>query len=204
MAQEAPLEQKEPAKPLSSADGQKKQAEDKDVEDVLLPVSVEVEEKGNDPAKVMAESGQTDPGPTDKQEEAGLSTWTKVGLGVGAAVAVGVAFALGGSSSDSPSFPSQENLVGTWRAQATRTDGSDSYTGVYTLFSGGAHTYDIYVASDGRKRGNGNWYQPPETYSLILRNDTGSLYQGEFSGDNFSTITLLTNDGRWRLTLTKM
>lgn len=160
----------------------------------------DVEEQIVDPEEVAEEVAEE----VKEGDTEGLSTWAKVGIGLGVALVAGVAIAAGGGSDD-PSFPTQESMVGTWNAQAIRTDGSDSYTGSYTLYNGGVHTYDIFVASDGeRKRGNGNWSQPTETYSLSLRNDTGSLYQGEFASDNFSNITLITSDGRWKLTLTKM
>lgn len=132
-----------------------------------------------------------------------LSPWTKAGIGAGVILVAGIALSGGGSSG--PSFPTEEKMVGTWNAQGVKTDGRDSYTGTYTLYNGGTHTYDIFVASfNERRTGNGTWYQAPETFSLVLKNDTGSLYQGDFVPGNLTTITLLTSDGRWRVTLTKM
>lgn len=142
---------------------------------------------------------------TEKHGAQNLSIRSKIGIGVGiAAIAVGIAVALGDNRSDGTSYPAQEDLVEVWSAQGVRTDRSDSYTGTYTLNSGGAHKYDISVASGGRKTGNGSWYHAPESYRLRLKNDTGSLYHGYFASEDFTTITLITDDGRWKLTLEKM
>lgn len=131
-----------------------------------------------------------------------LSPWTKAGIGAGVILVAGIALSGGGSSG--PTYPNEERLVGVWNAQGVRTDGSNSYTGTFTLSAGGTHTYDIILAANNeRKTGRGTWYNEPQTYSLILNNDSGSLYIGEFVPGNLSTITLTTSDGRWQLTLTK-
>jgi hypothetical protein len=139
---------------------------------------------------------------TTKQE--GMSTLTKVGIGVGVAAVVGVALALGGGSSDDgPKYATLEGMVGPWSAQAKSVDGR-TYTGVYTFYLGGSHTYDITISDGEVKRGRGNWRLDSLTGALSVENDTGTVYSGNFLEQNFSIIILSSNDGRWRLTLSKM
>lgn len=174
---------------------QQSQAERSNEEQVVEGQQVPDEEKTGQDA--VADDSRV-PG----EETTGLSTWSKVGIGAGVALVAAVALGGGGGSDGSSSV--REELIGAWSARAVRTDGSDSYTGTYTLDRNGTHTYDIYVGKSGHKTGNGNWTQPAETLTLILNNDTGSVYQGDFPNEEFNTITLMTSDGRWRLNLTKM
>jgi hypothetical protein len=147
----------------------------------------------------------------ENESPEGMSNATKVGIGIGVAAIVGIALAAGGGGGGSDSktiaFPTSANVVGSWSAVGTRSDGRESYTGTYTFSEGGRHTYDLYVNyvdTSENKVGNGRWELPAETFTLRVSNDTGSVYSGEFTNEFFNRISLTTTDGRWHLELTKI
>ena len=143
------------------------------------------------------------PEPSPKAESTGMSTGMKYTLGVGGAVValVGIAALAGGSSSDSsPTPPTDEQMVGPWQANASSADGR-TYTGTYTLYSGGSHSYDIYVSDGNHKVGSGAWKLVE--YDLEIRNYSGSTYRGTFAEGVKNTVTTYTTDGRWKNILTK-
>ena len=140
---------------------------------------------------------------TSKNEGEGMSTGMKYTLGVGGAVValVGIAALAGGGSSDSsPTPPTEEQMVGPWQANASSVDGR-TYTGTYTLYSGGSHSYDIYVSDGNHKVGSGAWKLVE--YDLEIRNYSGSTYRGTFTEGVKNTVTTYTTDGRWKNILTK-
>lgn len=146
------------------------------------------------------------PEPLPKVESTGMSTGMKYTLGVGGAVIaiVGIVALAGGSSSDSsdspPTPPTDAQMVGAWSAAANSVDGR-TYTGTYTLYSGGSHTYDIYVSDGRHKVGSGAWKLVD--YTLELRNFSGSTYRGTFAQGVTTSVTTVTTDSRWRTILTK-
>lgn len=140
---------------------------------------------------------------TSKYESEGMSTGMKYTLGIGGAVValVGIAALAGGGSSDSsPTPPTEAQMVGPWSAAANSVDGR-TYTGTYTLYSGGTHTYEIFVSDGQYKVGSGAWKLVE--YDLELRNFGGSTYRGTFSQGVKNTVTTVTTDHRWRNILTK-
>ncbi len=172
---------------------------------------VEVEEEGADVSSSVAQeatenSADKEAGDPETTKSEGMSTWTKVGIGAGVVAVVGIALAAGGGGGgdDGPSFPTNASMVGVWSAEGTRRDGSNSYTGTYTLYDGGASRYDLNLLDGAHLAGSGRWVQPAETLTLQIANDTGSVYVGEFAAGNFSTITLVTTNGNWQVVLTKM
>lgn len=178
-----------------------------------LPTVTKVETKSDAAAihsdekkqAVSEETTEPDAADSESTEDEGMSTTTKVVIGVGAAVAIGAALALGGggggSSSPDPILPpTVEQLLGDWGASATSNEHT-SYTGTYTLYVDGTHSYDLQFSEGYRKVGRGRW--KIDGYRLTLYNDTGSIYSGEFTPGNIVTITLSTNGG-WTLHLTNM
>ncbi len=151
-----------------------------------------------------AETTETSPKPeaTSKEGEEGMSTGMKYTLGVGGAVValVGIAALAGGSSDSSPTPPTDEQMLGPWSANASSFD-SRNYSGTYTLYSGGSHSYDIYVSDGNHKVGSGAWKLVG--YDLELRNYGGSTYRGTFAQGVKNTVTTYTTDGRWKNVLTK-
>ncbi|KJS03605.1 MAG: hypothetical protein VR65_01265 [Desulfobulbaceae bacterium BRH_c16a] len=166
----------------------------------IHPVIKERKKNGN-----VADRKKTVPAGSAEVAEEGWSTMTKVGIGVGAAAVVGVALAFAGGSGDSgPKLPTPEILVGKWNAQSRSLTDRRTYSGVYDLYTVGSHTYDIFVTGDNEhKRGRGTWILAEGTNTLQLKNDTGSIYIGEFLNEDFTTITIRTTDGRWETVLTK-
>lgn len=141
--------------------------------------------------------------PLPEVESEGMSTGMKYTLGVGGAVValVGIAALAGGSSSDSsPTPPTEEQMVGPWSADANSVDGR-TYSGTYTLYSGGSHSYDLYISDGRHKVGSGAWKLVD--YDLEIRNYSGSTYRGTFAQGVKNTVTTYTTDGRWKDTLTK-
>ncbi len=185
------------------AEGKKEAVVESDVAEPEAPVlSDQKKEKAADKTVESTETTTTNKPKTTKQE--GMSTLTKVGIGVGAVAVVGVALALGGGSSDDgPKYATPEGMVGPWSAQATSVD-RRTYTGVYTFYLGGSHTYDITISDGEVKRGRGNWRLDSLTGALSIQNDTGTVYRGNFAERDFSAIILNSNDGRWQLILSKM
>lgn len=156
--------------------------------------------------KQNAGTKDADKGKVAETQTSGMSTTTKVVIGVGAVALVGLAMAAGGSSgggTPDPVYPTSEILTGVWNSQGTRLDGGSSYSGVYTLNNYDTHSYDLTGNTGKRITGNGTWYLEPESYSLTINNDTGSTYKGDFVNEDYSTITLTTTDGRWRVVLTR-
>jgi hypothetical protein len=154
---------------------------------------------------IPAEDPKTSPAPKaiSKDDEKGMSTGMKYTLGVGGAVValVGIAALAGGGSSDSPPTPpTNEEMPGPWTANANSVDGR-TYSGTYTLYSGGSHSYDIYVSDGQHKVGSGAWKLVE--YDLELRNYNGSTYRGTFDQGVKNTVTTYTTDGRWKNVLTK-
>lgn len=153
-----------------------------------------------------AEKPETSPKPevTSKNDGEGMSTGMKYTLGVGGAVValVGIAaLAGGGSSSDSsPTPPTEEQMLGPWMADANSVD-SRTYTGTYTLYSGGTHSYEIFVSDGQHKVGSGAWKLVG--YDLELRNFGGSTYRGTFAQGVKNTVTTVTTDHRWKNILSK-
>lgn len=143
---------------------------------------------------------------SDEKSEEGFSTAAKIGIGVGVvAVIGGAALALsGGSGGDSgPQYPTAAELVGKWDGRGTAHDGERRYLGVYDLYAVGVHSYSI-VGNDGvHKEGRGTWSIAEGTNTLTIRNDSGSIYVGDFQGEIFTTISLTTTNDRWDLVLTK-
>lgn len=152
-----------------------------------------------------AETTETSPKPeaTSKEDDEGMSTGMKYTLGVGGAVValVGIAaLATGGSSDSTPTPPTEEQMLGPWTANANAVDGR-TYSGTYTLYSGGSHSYDIYVSDGNHKVGSGAWKLVD--YNFELRNYSGSTYRGTFAQGVKNTVTTYTTDGRWKNVLTK-
>jgi cytoskeletal protein RodZ len=151
-----------------------------------------------------AETPETSPTPeaTSKEGEEGMSTGMKYTLGVGGAVValVGIAALAGGSSDSPPTPPTEEQMLGPWTANANAVDGR-TYSGTYTLYSGGSHSYDIYVSDGNHKVGSGAWKLVD--YNFELRNYSGSTYRGTFAQGVKNTVTTYTTDGRWKNVLTK-
>lgn len=156
----------------------------------------------NSAGNVTAQKGKV-VGTVDKEDD-GLSTLQWVGIGAGVAVvAVGIA-ALASSSSDSgPKYPSETDIVGAWRGQGTCLVDTRTYDGTYTFYSGGTHIYDIYLSSGEHHTGRGTWSLPADSNSFTVNNDTGSVYKGDFQNEVFTSVTLYTTNGRWKVTLTK-
>lgn len=156
-------------------------------------------------AGAAAQEDAQQPADTDSGEKEGMSLVKKVAIGAGVAAAVGVSYALlSGSSDDGPRLPTPEEMVGQWRGQGTSQVDRRTYSGVYTLYAGGSHIYDVYVSDGERHRGRGTWTLSEGTNTLVIKNDTGSVYVGDFLDENFTTISMRTTDGRWALVLTKM
>lgn len=152
-----------------------------------------------------AENAETSPTPevASKDDGEGMSTGMKYTLGVGGAVValVGIAaLATGGSSDSPPTPPTEEQMLGPWTANANAVDGR-TYSGTYTLYSGGSHSYDIYVSDGNHKVGSGAWKLVD--YNFELRNYSGSTYRGTFAQGVKNTVTTYTTDGRWKNVLTK-
>jgi hypothetical protein len=143
------------------------------------------------------------------EQSQGLSTGAKIGIGVGVVALVGLALVAGGGGSSgssappAPTYPTTDMLLGVWNAQGTRLDGGSSYTGIYTLYNFDVHTYAIAGQDYERRTGGGRWSLALDSYSLTISNDTGSTYKGDFINEDYSTITLTTTDGRWRVVLTR-
>ena len=137
------------------------------------------------------------PPPTEKSEE-GLSTAAKVGIGVGIAAVVvgGAALLAGGSggsdggSSSGPRYPTAAELVGVWYAQGTSIEYRQTYAGIFNFYEIGNHVYDIYSNDGTHKQGRGSWSVTEGTNTLTIKNDTGSIYRGDFQSENYKTITL--------------
>ncbi len=173
---------------------------------------VEVEEEGVDVNSSVAEeatenSADNEAGDPETTKSESMSTWTKVGIGAGVVAVVGIALAAGGGGGDGdsgPSYPTNESMVGVWSAQGTQRVGSLTYTGSFTLYNGGASTYNLSLSDGDYLAGGGRWVQPAETLTLQIANDTGSVYKGEFVAGNFGTITMVTTNGDWQVVLTKM
>lgn len=139
----------------------------------------------------------------ESADEEGMSTLTKVGIGVGVVAAVGLVVGLASGSSDSsPSYPTNEGLLGAWHSEGLCLIDGRTYTGTYNFYAVGRHTYDI-TGEDGRKTGNGVWTLTEGPYSLRMENESGSIYVGEFAAGNYNSITMTTTDGRWQVTLTR-
>lgn len=162
--------------------------------------------------------GQSDPKGylvQDENEDEGFSTLEIVGMSAGAAAVVIGAAALigssGGSSSSTSStantttYPAVSDITGSWRGVGTAPSYGYSYDGTYTFSSGGGHVYDIIVNTGTleHKTGHGTWALTANSYTLTVRNDTGSVYVGNFAADNFKSINLQTSGGIWQLSLTK-
>ena len=155
------------------------------------------------PTETTETSPTLKPEATSKDDDKGMSTGMKYTLGVGGAVValVGIAALAGGGSSDSPPTPpTNEEISGPWTANANSVDGR-TYSGTYTLYSGGSHSYDIYVSDGQHKVGSGAWKLIE--YDLELRNYNGSTYRGTFAQGVKNTVTTYTTDGRWKNVLTK-
>lgn len=149
-----------------------------------------------------SETSQSEPDP--EAEKQGMSTLTKVGIGVGVAAVVGIAIGLAGGSSDSgPSYPTAEELVGSWHAEGISQVDERTYTGTFNFYTVGSHTYDVYVSDGAHNRGRGNWSLTEGTYSLRVENDSGSVYKGDFAEGAYNTITMATTNGRWQVTLSR-
>ena len=143
-----------------------------------------------------------DPKTAEENNDEGMSTGMIVGLSVAGAAAVVGIVALAGSGSDSSSkIPTQETVLGPWHADAIGHVQGKGYTGTYTLYAGGGHTYNIVDTIDNsdRKSGSGHWEL--NGANITLWNDTGSVYVGTFSDGN--TAVLDTTTGWWTLTLTR-
>lgn len=148
--------------------------------------------------KVVVEDQKT----AEENNDEGMSTGMIVGLSVAGAAAVVGIVALAGSGSDSSSkIPTQETVLGPWHADAIGNVQGKGYTGTYTLYAGGGHSYNIVDTIDNsdRKSGSGRWEL--NEANITLRNDTGSVYVGTFSDGN--TAVLNTTNGWWTLTLTR-
>lgn len=139
----------------------------------------------------------------DSEEDEGLSTLAKVGIGVGVVAAVGLVVGMAGGSSSGPSYPAPEDLLGAWHSEGVNLDDGRTYTGTYNFYAVGSHTYSIYTSDGESKSGNGNWTLAEGTYSLRMENDTGSVYKGDFAEGDYSNIVMKTIDGRWQVTLTR-
>lgn len=157
--------------------------------------------------KTAPETSKTSPAPESDQEseepDEAMSTGMKVALGVGGGVVAiaGIAALAGGSGGDSsPKPPTQEQMVGPWQANAFSVD-DRTYSGTYTLYAGGSHSYDLYISDGTRKVGSGAWRLVD--YALELRNFSGSTYRGGFAPGVKNSATLTTTDNRWKLTITK-
>lgn len=184
------------------------------IDEAKEPVPVIDEQKINRPVDI-ADAARKNPVPTEptepaEEDEEGLPTIAKVGIGVGAAAVVGIAVALvaGGSKEESgptgPTLPTSEILVGRWNGRGTSHEDNRTYSGVYDLYTIGSHNYDIYVTGDDvRKQGHGTWTLVAGTNTLQLENDTGSVYVGDFQNEDFTTISMTTTNGNWGLVLTK-
>jgi len=153
-----------------------------------------------------AENTETAPKPESetKDDGEGMSTGMKYTLGIGGAVVaiVGIAaLASGGGSGDSsPTPPTEEQMLGPWMANANSVDGR-TYSGTYTLYSGGSHSYDIYISDGNHKVESGAWKLVG--YDLELRNYGGSTYRGTFAQGVKNTVTTYTTDERWKNVLAK-
>ena len=153
--------------------------------------------KESHPAEIKDSSPHTEPAippPTEKSEE-GLSTAAKVGIGVGiAAVVVGgaalLAGGVGGSEESKPRYPTAAELIGVWNAQGTSIEYHETYAGIFNFYEVGNHVYDIYMNDGTHKQGRGSWSITEGTNTLTIRNDTGSIYRGDFQSENYKTITL--------------
>ena len=169
-------------------------------------VPVQPEEHKSESEKVSASDQKKDEQADDgKDRKEGMSTLTKVGIGVGAVAVIGLAaLAVSGGSGDSgPTPPTQEQILGVWDVVGTSQIDEHTYYGSYNFYQIGSHTFDIMTSYAGRKTGRGNWRIDEGTYTFHIVNDTGSHYVGEFTPDNYTTITVRTVDGRWSSTLTK-
>lgn len=89
--------------------------------------------------------------------------------------------------SDEP--PPATKYVSAWNAAASSVSGR-TYTGVYQLYNGGSHGFTLVISDGERKVGGGRW--EVTGYRLTLYNDTGSVYSGEFSPGNITSVTLYT------------
>ena len=162
---------------------------------------VEGEKKASDPSlNQHAKNGN------EEKTEEGFSTAAKIGIGVGVvAVIGGAALALGGSSGgdSGPKYPTAAELVGKWDGRGTAHAGDRRYLGVYDFYAVGVHTYSI-VGNDGvHKEGRGTWSIAEGTNTLTIRNDSGSVYVGDFQGEIFTTISMTASNTGWDLVLTK-
>ncbi len=172
----------------------------------LVSISSMAAETSSLEVPVLQDEGKKAEVEESKEDEAsndeGMSTGMIVGLSVAGVAAVAGIAALAGSGSDSSSkIPTQETVVGPWHADAVGNVQGKGYTGTYTLYAGGGHTYDIVdtVDSSDRKSGSGRWEL--NGANITLWNDTGSVYAGAFSDGN--TALLNTTNGWWTLTLTR-
>lgn len=137
-----------------------------------------------------------------------LSTKTKIGIGVGAAVIVGgvVALAAGGSGGgDSNSGPpTADEMPGPWHAEGVGHVQNMTYSGTYTFYSGGTHSYSLVFTDNANGAqeylsGGGTWFIRDAYFEM--HNQTGSVYTGSFTDKN--NITVTTTNGWWTTTLSR-
>ncbi len=165
--------------------------------------SVEVSSDTQTDSRQSTAQETGEPAAVDENDE-GLSTLQWVGIGAGAAaLAIGIAAVAKSSSDSGPSYPAEEDIVGSWRGQGTSLADSRTYDGTYTFYAGGRHTYNLLLSDGDVHRGNGTWFLTAKSYAFELHNATGTAYRGNFTAENFASVTLTTADGRWQVTLTK-
>lgn len=195
-----------PAAPVSSIAAENKSNDEiKVLKDqskvVVLSTDSDATDKATSTTSKTTPAPESDPAPEEPNEA--MSTGMKVALGVGGgvvAIAGIAALAGGGSGGSSPTPPTQEQMVGPWQANAFSVD-DRTYSGTYTLYAGGSHSYDLYISDGTHKVGSGVWRLVD--YALELRNFSGSTYRGSFTQGVKNSVTLNTTDGRWKLTITK-
>lgn len=174
----------------------------------FLPVQLRIcqaAEAAGTAEEVVLKETKKEPVPSAEESESTLTT--PLMIGIGAAVLVGGAVALGsggGGGDSTPSVdlspPTPDQLVGSWQASANQPGSGLTYTGTYQLFQGGALAYDLFVSDGEHLVGGGNWRL--DVYTLSNHTDHGSLYRGDFTPGNISTLSLASNTG-WSLTLTR-
>ncbi len=148
----------------------------------------------------------------------GLSTKAKIGIGLGvAAVTVaGVALAVdnngggkgggnGSSTSGKGGAPSLAEIPGSWNAYGVCHVQNITYSGTYTFYAGGTHSYNLLFTDNAHggaqeyRSGTGQWFLNGAYFEM--HNDSGSVYTGSFGSKSGFSVT--TTNGWWTTTLSR-
>jgi hypothetical protein len=157
--------------------------------------------------QVNTEDNQSD---SESDSDANISQDVWLGIGAATAVVLG-AVALNDSDSGgnevaaapaTPEPPTADSLVAGWSVSGQQPGSGRSYFGTFYLYQGGGLGYQLSVSDGENLSGGGGWNL--WEYTLQIKTDHGSTYQGVFTqGSDYNSIEL-TSDTAWVVTMSRL